>query len=95
MGDLEKYFALRPEVAAELYLWASEVVDDFDDYGPVIQSGEDGQYGDSTALGRLRAVRDSVVKALESAVGPISGPSAVPPPCLQRIADPPREANPP
>jgi hypothetical protein len=66
MADLEKFFALHPGVAAELYLWASEIVDDFDDYGPVIQAGEDGQYDDSTAFGRLRTSRDAVIKALES-----------------------------
>lgn len=67
--DLLDFFKLHPETAKELYLWASEIVDDFDDHGPAIQSNETGEYDDSTALGRLRVVRDSIITATESSGG--------------------------
>jgi len=67
MSDLTAFFAMHPRTAEELYLSASEIVDDFEDFGPVLQASEDGKYDGSTALGRLRAVRNSIIEALESA----------------------------
>jgi hypothetical protein len=69
MADLLEFFTLHPEIAKELYLWASEIVDDFDDYGPVVQSDEEGHYDESTTLGKLRIVRDSIVTAIEDSSG--------------------------
>ncbi len=66
MSDLLEFFSRHPEVAKEMYYWGSEIVDDFDDYGPVIQSNEVGEYDDSTAFGRLRIVRDAIIRALEA-----------------------------
>ncbi len=63
MSDLRDFFSLHPHIAAELYLWASEIVDDFEDYGPVLQSADDGRYDESTAFGRLRIVRNSIIQA--------------------------------
>jgi hypothetical protein len=76
MPDLLEFFSQHPEVAKELYYWASEIVDDFDDYGPILQSNEVGEYDESTTLGRLRTVRDSIIAFLEARSGGSAGPEA-------------------
>lgn len=44
----------------DLYLAASEICDDFEDYGPVLQGDENGAYGESTAIARLTAARNAL-----------------------------------
>ena len=56
--------AVHPELAAELYLLASEIVDDFEDYGPVLQANEDGVYDEATAINRLQSVRNALIERL-------------------------------
>lgn len=56
----------RPDLAAEFYCMASEVVDDFEDYGPVIQADENGEYTDSTTIGRLRMARNQLVELMRN-----------------------------
>jgi len=90
MSDLEDLFSLHPRIAAELYLWASEIVDDFEDYGPVLQSADNGKYDDSTALGRLRIVRNSIIQALET-TGPDGGLGPAPPVYPWRAISPPHD----
>ena len=53
-------------MAAELYYAASEIVDDFDDYGPVIQANIDGEYDDSTAIVQLRNARAAIIEAIRA-----------------------------
>jgi hypothetical protein len=36
--------AENPELAFEFYCMASEVVDDFEEYGPVLQADQEGAY---------------------------------------------------
>lgn len=55
-----------PDTAFELLVMASEIVDDFDDYGPVIQADEQGEYTPRTAIERLRAARDRIFAAHDS-----------------------------
>lgn len=38
----------------ELIESAMEILDDFDSYGPVLQSNESGEYDSNTGIGRLR-----------------------------------------
>ena len=46
--------ASSDELLLDLYLAASEICDDFEDYGPVLQAGDDGEYDESTAIARLK-----------------------------------------
>ena len=62
--QLARCFADHPELAFEFYCCASEVVDDFVDYGPVIQANEDGEYDERTAIARLQRARDEVISIL-------------------------------
>ena len=64
MDKLLAYLAANPEALRDLYLAASEIVDDFDDYGPVLQATEDGDYDAGTAIGRLKTVRNGIVLAV-------------------------------
>ena len=65
---LKECLAANPELATALYLAASEVVDDFDDYGPVLQANVDGKYDPSTAVERLREARSAVLSAMRASV---------------------------
>jgi hypothetical protein len=47
-------FAARPDLAEEFYLSASELLHDFDEYGPVVQANEFGEYDDTTEIEKLR-----------------------------------------
>lgn len=60
--DLARLLADDPALAFELYTMASEIVDDFDDYGPMIQSDETGAYSSETVIQRLRAARDEIIR---------------------------------
>ncbi len=55
-----------PVAAFELVCMASNLVDDFDDYGPVIQADEDGTYSPDTSIQRLRHARDRLFAAYDS-----------------------------
>lgn len=47
------------EKHGELILAAQEVISDFDTYGEVLQTDDDGEYGPTTAIEKLReALRD-------------------------------------
>jgi hypothetical protein len=66
MSTLETLFASRPKLAVQLYLLASEIVDDFEDYGPVIQANEVSEYDKDTTIVRLRELRNQIVEELRS-----------------------------
>ena len=53
-------FAERPDLAEEFYLSASELLHDFDEFGPVVQSNEDGQYDESTEIEKLRQAYNEI-----------------------------------
>ncbi len=61
---IAKVFGEHPELAFEFYCMASEVVDDFGDYGPVLQADEVGMYSSSTVIVRLTQARDKLIKLL-------------------------------
>lgn len=61
-----KVLGEHPELAFEFYCVASEVVDDFGDYGPVLQADEFGMYSNSTAIDRLTQARDKLIKLLRA-----------------------------
>jgi uncharacterized damage-inducible protein DinB len=61
-----RVLATHPSLAVELVSMASEIVDDFDDWGPVIQGDEDGTYSESTAIARLRAARDEFIRLVDA-----------------------------
>lgn len=42
------------EPVRKLYYAALEVVDDFDTYGEVFQANDCGEYGENTAIGKLK-----------------------------------------
>ncbi len=53
-------FAANPELAEQFYISASELLHDFDTWGPVIQGNEDGEYDESTEIEQLRAAYDQL-----------------------------------
>jgi hypothetical protein len=57
----------HPELAASFYHAASEIADDFEDYGGALQANDNGEYDAGTAIQRLRAVREEVVIKLRLA----------------------------
>lgn len=59
-----KVLGENPELAFEFYCMASEVVDDFEDYGPVLQADEHGAYSDETTIKRLQAARNSLIELI-------------------------------
>ena len=49
---------IMTEPVRKLYYAALEVMDDFDTYGEVLQANDCGEYGETTAIGKLkRALR--------------------------------------
>lgn len=60
--------AANPELAEQLYMLASEIVDDFEDFGPVLQANDAGEYDDSTTIARLKTVRDQLITQARSRV---------------------------
>lgn len=57
---LARILASNPDLAFDLYCQASEIVDDFEDYGPMLQADEDGNYTEETTLRRLEKVRNEL-----------------------------------
>jgi hypothetical protein len=55
----------HPHLVHALYLAASEVVNDFEDYGSVLQANEHGEYDEATAIGRLKRVRNEILEEFE------------------------------
>ena len=53
-------FAAHPELAEEFYISASELLNDFDHWGPVIQANESGEYDDSTEIMKLRVAYEAL-----------------------------------
>lgn len=43
-----------PEQHRKLILAAQEIINDFDSYGEVLQTDDDGEYGETTAISMLR-----------------------------------------
>ena len=69
MSDrISETLSAHPELARSLYLLASEIVDDFLDYGPVLQANDEGEYDESTVIRRLEGVRNELIERLRSAV---------------------------
>jgi hypothetical protein len=56
--------AADPDLMARFYCAASEIVDDFDDYGGVLQASIESVYDEDTAIQRLRGARDRIVSRL-------------------------------
>lgn len=52
----------NPDLAFELYCMASEIVDDFEDHGPVLQADENGEFSDETVIKRLQKARNDLMK---------------------------------
>ena len=65
---LQNCLVRNPELAEQLYLAASEIVDDFDDYGAVLQGNQHGKYDRGTAVEKLRAARDAIASVLQTSV---------------------------
>ena len=61
MQKILAYLAEHPEKLSELYLAASEVVDDFADYGAALQANANGAYDETSAIEKLRRARDEIV----------------------------------
>ena len=61
---IAKVLGENPELAFEFYCMASEVVDDFEDYGPVLQADEDGAYSEETTIRRLQLARNSLIEKI-------------------------------
>lgn len=55
------------ELAFEFYCAASEIVDDFEDYGPQLCGTEAGDYDDSTPIGKLQRARNAIIRRLQAA----------------------------
>jgi hypothetical protein len=55
------------ELAFEFYCAASEIVDDFEDYGPQLCGTEAGEYDESTPIGRLQRSRNAIIERLQAA----------------------------
>ena len=53
-------FAANPELAEEFYISASELLNDFEHWGPVIQANEHGEYDDSTEIVKLRTAYEAL-----------------------------------
>ena len=53
-----------PDLAFEFYCMASEIVDDFEDYGSALQADEDGEYSDGTTIARLRVARNCLIELI-------------------------------
>jgi len=59
----------HPTLALEFYCMASEVVDDFEDYGPVLQGDEKGDHAPETVIRRLQAARNELIRLLNEEAG--------------------------
>lgn len=61
---IRDFFADHPESAARLYLLASEIVDDFEDYGGALQANEDSVYDETSTIIQLRDLRNEISREL-------------------------------
>ena len=52
------------ELAFAFYCAASEIMDDFEDYGPQLMGTEDCEYDERTPIGRLQATRKAIIERL-------------------------------
>lgn len=64
---VSRVLASNPDLAFDLYCQASEIVDDFEDYGPMLQADEDGNYTEETTLRRLERVRNELRTLIRAA----------------------------
>jgi hypothetical protein len=64
--DIVDLLANDLELAFEFYCAASEIVDDFEDYGPQLAGTEVGEYDESTPIGKLQAARNQIIARLEA-----------------------------
>ena len=55
------------ELAFKFYCAASEIVDDFEDYGPQLCGTEIGEYDESTPIGKLQRARNTIIESLQAA----------------------------
>ena len=55
------------ELAFEFYCAASEIVDDFEDYGPQLYGTETSEYDESTPIGKLQRARNTIIERLQAA----------------------------
>ena len=70
MSDaIKRVLAENPDLAADLYLIASEIVEGYEDSGPVLLANEEDEYDETTAIVRLQALRDELVKAMGAIEG--------------------------
>jgi len=56
----------NPELATRFYWWASEIVDDYEDYGPMLQANENGEYDDETTIIKLRNARNALIEYMQA-----------------------------
>ena len=75
---LVQIFTDDPILAMDFYCMASEIVDDFDDWGPMVAANEDGEYDESTAIVKLRRLRDEIIFRRSGTRPDWSGRSEVP-----------------
>jgi len=59
---LERYLARNPEISYELYLIASEIVDDFEDYGPQLPANENNVFDEGTTIRRFQTLRNRIIE---------------------------------
>lgn len=55
------------ELGFEFYCAASEIVDDFEDYGPQLFGTDDGTFDETTPIGKLRRARNVIIERLQDA----------------------------
>jgi uncharacterized damage-inducible protein DinB len=65
-----RVFYENPVATFELACMASNIVDDFDEWGPVLQADEDGDYAPDTSIERLRHARDLLFAAYDGRARP-------------------------
>lgn len=65
-GRVMQVLRHEPALLEQLYLMASEVVDDFEDYGPVHQASEAGEYDETTVIRKLQKVRNEIIELSRS-----------------------------
>jgi hypothetical protein len=61
---IAQILASNPGVAFDFYCAASEIVDDFEDYGPVLQADEHGEYSEETTIRELQLARKAIIELL-------------------------------
>jgi hypothetical protein len=63
---IAKALAKNPDLAFQFYCMASEIVDDFEDYGPTLQADEKGEYTEVTVIKRLQRVRKELMGLIDN-----------------------------